>query len=149
MVHEEYKGYIIAPGITMPAQGIYEQNVYVSLDALERGESVHEASSLEEAKAWIDGQEAAPSTEVLRIGLAPHIWDKKVLIVGKKPRWYEGGSPVIAYKFLAETYGSTPFSPNEAASLLVYEEYSRSKSDAMKDLDALVADDNIYVIPGV
>lgn len=54
---EVYKGWIINPGITMPAQGIYDFNVYLTRDDLREDEPRHIASSLEDARRWIDEQE--------------------------------------------------------------------------------------------
>lgn len=53
----EYKGWYIGQGITMPAQGIYEINVYSDVARLAAEVPNHVVNSVEEAKAWIDEQE--------------------------------------------------------------------------------------------
>lgn len=52
--YEEYKGWYINRGITMPTQGIFEFNVYSDIGKLAAEEPDHAAGSIEEAKAWID-----------------------------------------------------------------------------------------------
>jgi len=53
--HEEYKGYIITPGITMPAQGIYDYDVFESMRDFEADYSpVTSESSRDAAIAWVD-----------------------------------------------------------------------------------------------
>ena len=52
--YEEYKGWYINRGITMPHQGIFEFNVYSNVEKCYAEESDHTASSVEEAKEWID-----------------------------------------------------------------------------------------------
>lgn len=61
--YQEYRGRIIAPGITMPAQGIHDYDVYVDYDAFELGLSDYTAESLEDAKHWVDVQEEGPPLE--------------------------------------------------------------------------------------
>lgn len=65
----EYKGWFIGQGLTMPAQGIYEVNIYSSKEKLFNETPDHEASSLEEAKGWIDEQEQElePGGELLGV----------------------------------------------------------------------------------
>lgn len=55
---ETYKGCIICPGIIMPSYGIYEINVYLTREDLRQNKPSHTAGSLEEAKRWVDSQEA-------------------------------------------------------------------------------------------
>lgn len=55
---EVYKGWIIQPGITMPSHGVHEFNVYLSTEEIEEDRPRYVAGSLEEAREWIDGQEA-------------------------------------------------------------------------------------------
>lgn len=52
--YEEYKGWYIAAGITMPSQGVFEYNVYASIDMYFSKNPAHEASSRDEARAWVD-----------------------------------------------------------------------------------------------
>ncbi len=52
--YEEYRGWYIAPGITMASQGIFEYNVYASKETYFLKEAAHEASSRDEAMAWVD-----------------------------------------------------------------------------------------------
>lgn len=52
--YEEYKGWYIIPGITMPSQGIFEFNVYTSLEKYFVGEPSFEGSNVGEARTWID-----------------------------------------------------------------------------------------------
>ena len=55
--YEEYKGWYINRGITMPTQGIYEFNVYSNIGKCAGEEDPdYIAGSVEEAKAWIDEQ---------------------------------------------------------------------------------------------
>lgn len=56
MEHEVYKGYVLAPGIVMPAQDIHDTNVYASEEQYAKDEPVHIAESVHEAKRWVDGQ---------------------------------------------------------------------------------------------
>lgn len=53
---EIYHGYIIAPGITMPAQDIYEAEVYEGWEQYREGIAAHSSESVIEAKQWIDRQ---------------------------------------------------------------------------------------------
>lgn len=55
---EVYKGWIINPGITMPAQGIHDFNVYLTREEVRNDEPRCMAHSLEDAKRWIDEQES-------------------------------------------------------------------------------------------
>ncbi len=52
-----YKGWIINPGIIMPVQNIYEYNVYKTREEVQESKPWHEASSLEDARKWIDEQD--------------------------------------------------------------------------------------------
>lgn len=52
--YEEYKGWYIGRGITMPSQGIHEINIYGSIAGVAAEEPDHVVSSVEEAKRWID-----------------------------------------------------------------------------------------------
>lgn len=54
--YEEYKGWYIGQGITMPAQGIYEVNIYSSVMRVAAEEADYVVGSIEEAKEWIDRQ---------------------------------------------------------------------------------------------
>lgn len=55
---EVYKGWIIDPGITMPAQDIHDFNVYLTREEVRNDEPRYMASSLEDARRWIDEQES-------------------------------------------------------------------------------------------
>lgn len=52
--YEEHKGYIIAPGITMPAQGIYDYDVFESMRDFEDGKPATTERSRDQAIAWVD-----------------------------------------------------------------------------------------------
>lgn len=52
--YEEYKGWYINRGITMPTQGIYEFNVYSSREKCAAEEPDYAAGNIEEARAWVD-----------------------------------------------------------------------------------------------
>lgn len=54
--HEEYRGYILAPGVTMPSYDIYETEIFENLEQYRAGNPVHTSESDGEAKAWIDMQ---------------------------------------------------------------------------------------------
>ena len=54
--YEEYKGWYIANGITMPSQGIFDINVYSNIAGVAAEEPDVVAGSVEEAKEWIDQQ---------------------------------------------------------------------------------------------
>ena len=54
---EVYKGWIINPGIIMPAQGIHDFNVYLTREEVREDKPRHTASSLEDARKWIDMRE--------------------------------------------------------------------------------------------
>lgn len=56
--YEEYKGWYIGQGITMPAQGVYEINIYSDILKCAREEPDHIVGSVEEARRWIDEQES-------------------------------------------------------------------------------------------
>ena len=55
--YKEYRGWYIGQGITMPAQMIYEVNIYSSKEKLTAEEPDHVAGSVEEAYSWIDEQQ--------------------------------------------------------------------------------------------
>lgn len=52
--YEEYKGWYINRGITMPTQGIFEFNVYSSVERCAAEEPDYVVGSAEEAREWID-----------------------------------------------------------------------------------------------
>ncbi len=54
---EVYKGWIINPGIIMPAQGIHDFNVYLTRDDIQKDEPEYRGDSLDDARRWIDKQE--------------------------------------------------------------------------------------------
>jgi len=54
--YQEYKGWYIGQGITMPAQGIYEFNIYSSIEKCAVEEADYIVKSLDEAKEIIDHQ---------------------------------------------------------------------------------------------
>ncbi len=54
--YEEYRGWYIGKGITMPAQGIYDINVYGDIGKAAMEDPDHIVKSVEEAKEWIDQQ---------------------------------------------------------------------------------------------
>jgi len=54
--YEEYKGWYINRGITMPAQDVFEFNVYSTIERCFAEEPDHAAGSVGEARAWIDQQ---------------------------------------------------------------------------------------------
>ncbi len=52
-----HKGYILAPGITMPSYDIYEIDIFGGVEAFRRGVPIlHSAESTLEAEQWIDKQ---------------------------------------------------------------------------------------------
>lgn len=57
--YEEYRGWYIGQGITMPAQGIYMINVYSDIAGVAAEEPDHVVDSVEEAKKWIDQKVAS------------------------------------------------------------------------------------------
>ncbi len=54
MPYEEYKGYYLGRGITMPAQGIFEWNVYASPEDVAREEPLQAFEDKEGAMEWVD-----------------------------------------------------------------------------------------------
>ncbi len=54
--YEEYRGWYINRGITMPTQGIFDFNVYSDIGKLAAEVPDHIASSVEEAREWVDQQ---------------------------------------------------------------------------------------------
>lgn len=54
--YKTYKGYIIAPGITMPSYDIYEYEVFENFGQYEEHNPVHTAGSELEAEQWVDSQ---------------------------------------------------------------------------------------------
>ncbi len=54
--YEEYKGWYIGKGITMPSQGIYDINIYSSINRCASEDPDHIVNSMGEAKEWIDEQ---------------------------------------------------------------------------------------------
>ena len=54
--YEEYRDWYIGRGITMPAQGIYEINIYSDKARLAAEVPNHIVNSVKEAKEWIDQQ---------------------------------------------------------------------------------------------
>ena len=52
--YEEYKGWYIGQGITMPAQGVYDVNIYSSKEKLFAETPDHIVAGVPEAYAWID-----------------------------------------------------------------------------------------------
>ncbi len=54
--YKTYKGYIIAPGITMPRYDIYEYEIFETREQYDRGDPVHTSESDMEAEQWVDRQ---------------------------------------------------------------------------------------------
>lgn len=54
--YKTYKGYIIAPGVTMPAQDIYEYEIFENFEQYEEHNPVHTAENETEAEQWVDRQ---------------------------------------------------------------------------------------------
>ena len=54
--YEEYKGWYIGRGITMPSQGIFDINVYSDIGKVAMEEPDQVVNSVREAKEWIDAQ---------------------------------------------------------------------------------------------
>ncbi len=52
--YEEYRGWYLGQGITMPTQGLYEVNVYSSKEKLFTEEPDHAAANINEAREWVD-----------------------------------------------------------------------------------------------
>ena len=55
--YEEYKGWYIGKGITMPAQGVHEWNIYSTMAKCIAEEPDAVVDSVDEAKDWIDEHE--------------------------------------------------------------------------------------------
>jgi len=55
--YEEYRGFYLARGITMPSQGISEWNVYASVMDVAAENPLHTSGSREEAMRWIGSYE--------------------------------------------------------------------------------------------
>lgn len=96
---EVYRGWIINPGITMPAQGIHDFNVYLTREEVRNDEPRYMASSLEDARRWIDEQETGlEKREALGI----------MEVIEKLPFMPEKGPPLPEYVG-KELYGLEAF----------------------------------------
>lgn len=84
--YEEYKGWYIGRGITMPAQGIYEVNIYSSTAGVAAETPDHIVGSVEEARDWIDEQGRLP-TKTPEEGLLSGIFGPQY--AGECSRCYE------------------------------------------------------------
>ncbi len=54
--YEEYKGWFLGQGLTMPTQEIFDINVYSSKEKLFEENPDFKATSIDEALEWIDLQ---------------------------------------------------------------------------------------------
>lgn len=52
--YKTYKGYIIAPGITMPSYNIYEYDIFENFGQYEEHNPIHASESELEAEQWVD-----------------------------------------------------------------------------------------------
>lgn len=73
--YKTYKGYIIAPGITMPSYDVYEYEIFESFGQYEGHNPVHTSESEAEAEQWVDKQVKPPrgSTYPPRKGVIPKL----------------------------------------------------------------------------
>ena len=55
--YEEYKGFYLTPGITMQAQGVFEWNVYKSVEDVVMDKPLAVFSDKYEALGWVDNYE--------------------------------------------------------------------------------------------
>lgn len=137
--YEDYKGYIIAPGITMPSYDIYEYEVFENFGQYEEHVSVHTAESETEAKQWVDR-----ATD----GLAREVQEEFVRRVTVEPlgRGYEHLADFMTSDDWDAEFAITPIGREELASRSFG--LTRAKHTVMVKLDPLdQALWNVWSIP--
>lgn len=73
MPYEEYKGFYLAPGITMPSAGVHDWNVYTSTGDVAVENPLHVFSSKEEAKEWVDEHTVQFSGEMKEVQIGDEV----------------------------------------------------------------------------
>ncbi len=100
--YKTYKGYIIAPGITMPSHGIHDAKVFNSVEDYEHDNPLHTSESEADAMQWVD--------QYLRHDIVADIEsaegvEKVVEAIREMPFMPEKGAPLPEY-VAAELYPS-------------------------------------------
>ena len=100
--YEEYKGYYLARGITMPSAGVHDWNVYTSIGDVAAENPLQVCSGKGEAIRWVDEHPVQMSGEMKEVRITPEIDElRRMFYDGLKEAHKDEVDAVTMYSNLA------------------------------------------------